>query len=530
MKARWVGLALVLGNVLFFAQTFDHGFYYDDRAQVLGGRLIRDWGSVPAIVAGPVWGNVDAARADESARLDSYRPLFNLSLLVDYQKGGLASWTFHSTNVILHALTAGALFATLVAAGSSVPAAGFVAALFSLHPLALTPVNYVSARGDSLAALCAWTALFFFARRRTWPRAAAVLVPLAYLGALLSKESAILLPLVGFAWMWGEGARARARLFVRWSSAWVAPLALYLPVRAWALGGGKMVEGGGHVARAIANVPAFFEHFLRQVLHPDLAYPLIRFDARPVSVAGYLAALGLAALSAASAFAASRTAYRRWLWAPVFSLATLLPPVVASVNTGLVGAYYFYLPLTGLAAAVVPLAERLRGTGSRNLRAACAVSGLCALAWVAWNRCEDFTDEVALYSAIVQTDAPAPDAFYNLGNAWMRRREWARAIDAYEAHGARFAPDERVANNLGLAELNSGHAREAAAAFRGALNRFPPRPKTHYNLGLALEGAGDPAGAAGAYAAALALDPAYPEARAARATLCARQPGACAKP
>src|SRR5438552_1955090 len=79
------------------------------------------------------------------------------------------------------------------------PIASLVAgAVFALHPIAVESIGWLSARFDLLATLFALVALHchLAAPRRGWLRPAELL---AFAAALLSKESAIVLPLVALA-------------------------------------------------------------------------------------------------------------------------------------------------------------------------------------------------------------------------------------------------------------------------------------------------------------------------------------------
>lgn len=514
MRPRTIALVLFLGTTLFFVRSFGYGFYFDDRTQVLEGKLIREPSAVGKIFSSAVWTNVNERRGEEDTRLDTYRPLFNLSLWADYQKGGLSSWTFHSTNVALHAAIVTLLFCVLVAMGVPIGGAVFGAGLFALHPIAATPIHYVSARADSLAAFFSLLAVLAWIKNRAF-------APAAYLAALLCKETALLLPLT-----WPLFRRPSSRKeWIGWAWGWVAALLSYAALRRAALGRAKAVEGADHLLRAVVNVPRAFGHFLRQTVDPSRAFPLVRFDAWSIDRATITLACACAIAAVFVAATLIRSKRAGILAGLSFSILTLSPPVVAMVNTGVIDGHYLYMPFAGLATAIVIALSPL---STERMRIPFMVL-LLGLGAAAWFRAKAFSSEVPFYSAIVQTGRPAPTAVYNLGNAWMREGDWPRAREAYLAYAKLRPDDERWRNNLGLAEFYAGDLASAEAVFREAIAKDPVRAKTHFNLGLVLEARGKLRDARKAYDRALSLRPGYDDALRARSSLCARSSGLCSE-
>jgi tetratricopeptide (TPR) repeat protein len=133
-----------------------------------------------------------------------YRPVQNLSYMLDYWLWGNLRLGFHCTNVLIHALAAWLLFLLLnrllPALWKNPARAGIAALLVSLiwlvHPVHNAAVAYISGRADSLAALFALAAWLLWRESRNFSRwwtrtlsgfSAAALA----LAALCSKEIAL---------------------------------------------------------------------------------------------------------------------------------------------------------------------------------------------------------------------------------------------------------------------------------------------------------------------------------------------------
>jgi hypothetical protein len=158
-----------------------------------------------------------------------YRPVVALSFGLDERLFGLDPFGYGATNLVLVLLCAAALGLVARSVGSSIPAALAAAMLWSFNPHGIGgAVMWISGRTSLLALLFALLATWGWSRGR-WLLA----VP-AYALALLSKEEAVLLPLVLATWgaVLAEGPRAaRARRFVQVLLAFSPALAAYAVLR-----------------------------------------------------------------------------------------------------------------------------------------------------------------------------------------------------------------------------------------------------------------------------------------------------------
>lgn len=311
----------------------------------------------------------DAARgpwaADRGALANYFRPLSRqLWFGALAPLAGGKALVFHLASFVVF-LAAAALLYDLLRAFA--PRSGALAGLvyFAVLPLQRVNLTWISCCQDLLALAGSLGALALFRRGRTLPAV------LAFLGAVLSKESALPLPALLFLWAWRiEGRRAGEALRR------VAPFAL--PLLAWAAGEAWL--------RANAPAPATlhfgplellaaFAHLPQSLvgLENPLGMPQALWSSLPSFAA--LAALGaLAWLRPATAPSAGSAAPRA-AHANAFGLAWLaafaLPvaPVVATWS-----GYYYTLAAVGGAVLVAAHAARLS-------RRAFAVAVVVALWW-----------------------------------------------------------------------------------------------------------------------------------------------------
>jgi protein O-mannosyl-transferase len=95
---------------------------------------------------------------------DNWHPLTVLSHMLVCQVFGLNPWGHHLTNVLLHALNAGLVFALLQQMTGARWRSLLAAALFAVHPLRVESVAWVSERKDVLSGCFGLLALISYAR------------------------------------------------------------------------------------------------------------------------------------------------------------------------------------------------------------------------------------------------------------------------------------------------------------------------------------------------------------------------------
>jgi hypothetical protein len=173
------------------------GFHFDDVHAVAGNPAIGDLRNVPSFFADP-------ARFSAAGEGSMYRPLLLMLHAVNAAQargtGSAIPWLV--TNLLLHAACSSGVFllvrSLLRRRGverSEVPALA-ASLLFALHPLAAEVVDYVSARSSSLSFGCTLAALLAHLRARERGGAWWAAPMLLGTAAMLSRETAVGLPIL----------------------------------------------------------------------------------------------------------------------------------------------------------------------------------------------------------------------------------------------------------------------------------------------------------------------------------------------
>lgn len=179
-------LALMIWGV--FGQTLHYKFInYDDGRYVYSNPLISQ-GITPA--------NVHQIFTHPHGV--NWHPLTSLSHMLDCQLYGLNAGWHHGTNVLLHIATTILLFLILRQITGSLWRSAIIAALFSIHPLRVESVAWISERKDVLSGFFFMLTIGAYAQyvRRPFSLRRYTLIHIFFIFGLMSKPTLVTLPLI----------------------------------------------------------------------------------------------------------------------------------------------------------------------------------------------------------------------------------------------------------------------------------------------------------------------------------------------
>ncbi len=493
------------------------------------------------------------------------RPVFGLSLGLNYGIGGRDVRGYHVVNIAVHFLAALTLFGVVRRtlrlerlreqfAGAADWLALAVALLWTVHPLQTQSVTYIVQRCESLMGLFYLLTLYAVIRGagcrhgRRWYGAAVVACALG----MGTKQVMVTAPFVALlydrtlvAGSFREAVRRRWSLYVGLAATWgvLGPTfygAGYLDWIARELLMGRLgfvqspMPTPWEYARSQFGV---LTHYLWLIVWPsglclDYAWPVattVRQVLPPAILVVVLMALTIwgvarrraAGLAGASAFA---------ILAPTSSVMPI---------QDLASEHRMYLPLAAVTAIVVAGGFLAGGRLLRYLVASddhrntvgivlslvlvATVAGILGYGTICRNA--DYASDLALWSDIVAKRPGNSRAHYTLGNALARQGHVVEAILHYR-EALRLNPNYADAhNNLGNALMKEDRWDEAIGEYREAIRADPGSHDAHNNLGAILAMQGKKDEAAACFREALRLKPDFGEALSNLARLSAQSGG-----
>src|SRR5579872_3731687 len=180
-------LVILAATLAAYSPALSFQFTYDDFPQIVHNKLIQSWQYVGLYPKIHVW-------AQSSLWGNYYRPLFLFLLLLEHTAFGLHPMGWHAVSIAFHLGVV--LFVFALANEFIDEQSALVSALiFALHPIHIESVAWVSGVTDPMLAVFSLACILYFIRFRKRGRYFLLALSLLfYAGALLSKETAIIVP------------------------------------------------------------------------------------------------------------------------------------------------------------------------------------------------------------------------------------------------------------------------------------------------------------------------------------------------
>jgi 4-amino-4-deoxy-L-arabinose transferase-like glycosyltransferase len=549
----WAAVSLILlATFLAYSNTLGFKFVYDDRGQILANVQVHAWRYVPHYFFERVW-----SFAYPGIHGNYYRPLFLVFLLLNYKIFGPYPAGWHLMSVAAH-MGATYLVYLLARRLTGDGRTALIAALiFGLHPVHIESVAWISGVTDPLLALFLLPAFLCYlnargrsARRLRWLAGSLVLYGLA----MLSKETALILPIIifTFEWLWQDapGLSGLRMVLDRTRKAVVCTLPfllltfVYLAVR-W-----EVLDGLGHTMVPLGlwailfTWPRLLMFYLWHLICPfnlsvfyNVPYVrapgLVSFVLPLAGLAsiGFLAFLGVQRLARTSPGNARLAVFMAsWILIPFIPLLDLSVLPVGEIAHD----RYLYLPsigfciLLGMALRRIPLGKaRFLGLPAWQVVGVVSLAALFGISTTVQDRY--WANDLKLYSRGVSRTPQNKLARTNLGNAMGEEGRYGEALTLYQEvltrdpdfwlaiyntgytcyrmgqlHEAEKYLKRAIAVNgvdsdeyfyLGLTWLKLGDVDDAEKAVRHALKLQPGGLAYHFALGMILKLKGDIPGA-----------------------------------
>ena len=191
-KYFWAVVCILITTIVLSPNLFSDFLNWDDTAYVINNDLIKNFSLegfkhifyTPEVVS-------------------TYAPLTLISWSIDYAISGLNPTMFHATNLLLHLLIVCLVLYLTELICKNKAVAVLAAILFGIHPMHVEVIGWISARKDLLYTLffiCSLITYYFYAFKESrYPKYYYYVACFVfYIMSLLSKGSAVILPLVFF--------------------------------------------------------------------------------------------------------------------------------------------------------------------------------------------------------------------------------------------------------------------------------------------------------------------------------------------
>lgn len=182
-KTRVYAILVLIPFCLYFKSLFFDFSPMDDQWMIMkNSDILSDWKNIKTFFTKPLSGLY-------------YRPLFSLSIMLDFHIGKTSPFIYHFSNLIYHLISVVLFFKLLLQLKISEPTAFLLALIFSVHPAILHAVAWIPGRNDILLAIFALSSSFYLIKFLTEHKKIYLLAHFFFfICSLLTKENAVVLP------------------------------------------------------------------------------------------------------------------------------------------------------------------------------------------------------------------------------------------------------------------------------------------------------------------------------------------------
>jgi tetratricopeptide (TPR) repeat protein len=454
-----------------------------------------------------------------------YRPLQNISFMIDTQLSGKNPWAYHLTNIILHILSVLVLFVFLKQINIKDDIAFLLSLLFSVHPMIASPICWIPARADLLLTLLGLLSFVSFINYfNTQKTKYKVFHLLCFLPLFFAKETAIVFPiLLLFYFYFILQKKSSFRQIIPFLIIWGFSFVIYLVFRKIAI---KVTDPSSvfGIIPLVKNLPAipiiFGKIFVPQGL---TTMPLFNWVSIIVGIIVFMLFITIIIKAGIS-----KNIY--FIFGSLWFICFILPPMFFRLPAAEYKAEYFEhrtgLPIIGILIIMgILLNMSLKKIGYKKLMGV-SLLVIISFAVISWYHSNDYSDPLSFFSAAIKSNSDNVIAlnlragiYFNEGNFTQSVQDLDNAIrycpvfcNPYTNKGYYYRtkndhnlsehfyslalkydtlypeinlPQENIYADLSAEKINLHKYDEAIVLLKKGIVKYPGNCKLHINLGIA---------------------------------------------
>lgn len=506
-KRPLYGIILIaFATIVIYIPAIRGGFVWDDDAFVTENSIIHASDGLYRF-----WCTTEAP---------DYFPLTSTTLWLEWRLWGKNAAGYHFVNVLLHILNS--LLIWLALKRLKIPGAWLAAFIFAIHPVNVESVAWITERKNLLPMFFYLVSILLYLKfeenQRKWTYGLSLG---AFLLALLSKPSVVMLPFVLLGCVWWQRRKIALNDLFRSIPFFLLSLVMGL-VTLWfqyhnAIGS-TIVRDDSFLSRLVGAGWAVWFYIYKTVFPLNLSFVYPRWEIDASSLVSFVPILILVSLLIIL-FMYRNSWGSPFLFGLGYFVVTLFPVLgffnIYFMKYSLVADHWQYTSIIGIIALLVGIGAREyeRRNSSRRVVMIVVAVLVCVLSFQSWKETRKFTDTKTLWQDTIDKNPRCWMAHNLLGSDLARQGQLRAAINHY-SEALRIKPDyPKAHSNIANALFDQGRIDDAIIHFLEALRIKPNSPGVHYNLGTALAEQGKIDQAVTHFLEALRIKPDYLEAR-----------------
>jgi tetratricopeptide (TPR) repeat protein len=431
-----------------------------------------------------------------------YRPMQELSNMIDFALWGLNPTGFHLTNTVLHAAVGMLVFLLILRLTGDLLASVVGSLFYAVHPVHTEAVAYIAGRADPLYSVFMLISLLLFIKYVNSTGKNPVVYFLSiffFVVSLLAKEMVFTLPIILFFYMFYFLRHTeKQNLYEKYKWTWLPYgiiVGIYGFLRATVLSFSDIAPASAfnkipfvlRILTFFRTIVTYFSLLIMPVdLHMERTISITRNVFEPSALFALLLVLAI--------FWAIYWTYKKNLRLISFSIVwffVFLLPVsnIVPINSFL-AEHWIYMASVGifliLGSFVSFVWQKIpRGARSLHIAFLCAVIvPLILYARGTVLRNKDWHNEISFFNSTLKYHPKNARLYLNLGNTYYEKKQIDKAIEQYKK-AIEINKKYAVAyGNIGSAYLNKRMPKKAEEYLKKAIAYKYNYPIAHYNMGI----------------------------------------------
>jgi len=481
--------------VLLYMQTINFGFTYFDEDLIILNNItfLSDFGNAHQAFL------TDAFIVKSSS---FYRPLQTLSYMVDIQlSGGNNTWMYHLSNILLLGLIACSLFLLLKRFLIPPKLALLSTLVYCAHPLFVSSIAWIPARGDLLLLFFSLLSFLFFIELLQKGKIIYLFLHwAAFTIALFCKETAAFLPFLFIIYYFTFSSAKRFEKKYLFNIMLYAISGIFwFWLRSKAIGGYSNPTDVPASIAILSNLPTIPESLAKFFLPFDIA-PIPGF-----SFLKTLVGLGIIVIIIIIFLNNRERSKKEKIFCFSWFLILMLPPMLYKHPLIDYLDHRFFLPLIGILLFLLFIFPKKWFEKEDIKRSWLMIAIFVFLCSFTFIKSRSYSDPMTFYNSAISQNSNSAIAYNNRGNVKYTKSDFQGAIEDFNKAIAICPADDIAYNNRGYLKSTRGDFRGAIEDLNKAI-AICPTGKAYTNRGSAKLSMGDKLGAIADFNIAISIN------------------------
>ena len=443
-----------------------------------------------------------------------YRPMLNVSFIIDAVRGGQNPEVYHTTNLILHLLASAFVFLLFIKLKYPLIPSFLFGLFILIHPIVTPSAAWISGRNDSMITIFVVLSFIFFLlyleSNSQWK---IIILPfhlLFFACSIFTKEIAFVFPVVCISYVYffrKEKNLFRTKYIIA-ATGWMVVGLIWFFMRLKAIENVKNPDeiGLGPILTNFPTLPAL----IGKIFLPVKMIALASFEMFSIITGIIILILFTIYLIKAKKLDKSKIMFGV-LWFAFFLIPTFLVRIIYVDDFFDYAEHRAFLPMVGIIVILIEILKDLKVDFKKPVFLIPAFVILVALSFRSYIYVQNFENRKAFWGHMTDIYPLKPRGYLDLGKAYFAENDLKTAESKY-LRGIELNPNNKnLYIDVSVIYLRWNQLQKAEEFARKAVEIDPNDALANYNYGKALQMQGKHEASLKPYEIAMSRNPGFPQ-------------------